>query len=303
VCPAFEPDNTPATLSQRILTGLLRSRLGFQGVIVTDCLEMKAIAETIGVARGAVEAIKAGADLVLVSHRLHRQKAALEAVMEAVLAGELSEARIDEAARRIWELKQARGLFGNERPAAERAQAEAVRAELCERAITIVRGEKHLPLDPRNKIVAVWTEPRERTEVIEVIAQEWTLGAALAQQGYTVKEIRIGTDPSAEEAAAVKTAAGTGSQVVFASYDAAFSASQAALIRELNADRQLPLIWAATRTPYDLLAVPEAPVYVCAYENKPAMMTALAALLSGKLRAQARQPITIGPHARASAKD
>ncbi|MFC4305469.1 beta-N-acetylhexosaminidase [Cohnella boryungensis] len=302
VFPAFEPDNTPATLSQRILTGLLRSRLGFQGVIVTDCLEMKAIAETIGVARGAVEAIKAGADLVLVSHRLHRQKAALEAVMEAVLAGELSEARIDEAARRIWELKQARGLFGNERPAAERAQAEAVRAELCERAITIVRGEKHLPLDPRNKIVAVWTEPRERTEVIEVIAQEWTLGAALAKRGYTVEEIRIGTDPSAEEAAAVKAAAGTGSQVVFASYDAAFSASQAALIRELNADQKLPLIWAATRTPYDLLSVPDAPVYLCAYENKPAMMTALAALLSGKLRAQARQPITIGPHARASAK-
>ncbi|MFC4600066.1 beta-N-acetylhexosaminidase [Cohnella hongkongensis] len=301
VFPAFEADPAiPATLSERILTGLLRKRLGFEGVIVTDCLEMNAISETIGVARGAVEAIKAGADLVLVSHRLTRQTAALEAVMEAVMTGEIPESRIDEAAGRIWRLKQARGLFGSELPAADRTRAEAVRKELSEAAVTVVKGGRHLPLAKTGRTLVVWTEPRARTEVIEVVPQEWTLGKALLAAGYDAEEIRIGTDPTEAEAAAVRSSARGASRIVFVSYDAAFWKGQSELIRELGSLGAEPFVWIAARTPYDLLEMPEAPVYLCTYENKPAMMTALARVLSGELAAKARQPVTIGAHPRAS---
>ena len=65
-------------------------------MVFADCLEMKAIAGTVGVARGAVMAVKAGADVVLVSHTPALQIAALDALYEAVVAGEIAEERIDE---------------------------------------------------------------------------------------------------------------------------------------------------------------------------------------------------------------
>jgi beta-N-acetylhexosaminidase len=102
--PALDED-LPATLSGTILTGLLRERLGFDGVIVTDCLEMKAVADRWGVARAAVLAAKAGADLLLVCHTPERQRAAFDALLAAARSGDLSEAHIDASVARIQRLK------------------------------------------------------------------------------------------------------------------------------------------------------------------------------------------------------
>jgi uridine kinase len=72
--PAIEPcPGLPATLSRAVLTGLLREEMGFDGLIVTDCLEMAAIADRFGVAEAAVAAIRAGADMALISHTAARQ--------------------------------------------------------------------------------------------------------------------------------------------------------------------------------------------------------------------------------------
>lgn len=302
VFPAFEPDAVPATLSKRILTGMLRDQLGFEGVIVTDCLEMKAISETIGVARGAVEAIKAGADLLLVSHRYVRQTTALEAVLEAVMTGEIPESRIEEAARRIWSLKQAYGLFQQAVPMTNSVRAKEVKNLLSEAAVTVVKGQERLPLSKENRTVVVWTEARAGTEVVEVIAQEWTLGAALTEIGYHLKEIKIGLNPTDEEKACVRNAATECDTFIFASYDAGFSEGQTDLIRELCNEPGLEFVWVALRTPYDLLIAPEAPIYLCTYENKPAMMSALAGVLSGQQPIRSRQPVTIGAYPSAQAK-
>src|SRR5690606_2599470 len=88
-----------------VLTKLLREELGFAGVIVTDCLEMNAISQGVGVGAGAVEAFKAGADLILVSHRLERQLAAFDALEAAIVAGEISEERLNQSVARILKVK------------------------------------------------------------------------------------------------------------------------------------------------------------------------------------------------------
>lgn len=300
VFPAYEPDRMPATLSKRILTGLLREQLGYDGVVVTDCLEMKAISETIGVARGAVEAIKGGADLVLVSHRLDRQIAALEAVYEAALAGEIPQSRIDEAVRRVWALKKRRGLFADALPLApDRRRAEAIARGIGERAVTVVKGGELLPLPKDKRTLVVWTEARESTEVVEAIAQTWTLGAALEAEGAAVTELAIGLRPSEGERQSVLASAAAAESIVFASYDAGFSPDQTALIRALCELPGKTFALAAMRTPYDLLDAPAVPIYICTYENKPKMMTALAGVLTGRLTAQGRQPVTIGEYGRA----
>lgn len=103
-----KPITLPATLSPRILTGVLREQLGFQGVIVTDALNMKAIADHFGSEEAAVMAVKAGADMLLMPPE---PAAAVDAIHRAVDAGELEPARIDDSVRRILRMKRKYGLL------------------------------------------------------------------------------------------------------------------------------------------------------------------------------------------------
>ncbi|GAC42047.1 beta-glucosidase-related glycosidase [Paenibacillus popilliae ATCC 14706] len=98
----------PATLSPHILTGVLREQLGFQGIIVTDALNMKAITDHFGNEDAAVTAVKAGADVLLMPPE---PAAAVSAIHRAVDAGELEGARIDDSVRRILRMKRKYGLL------------------------------------------------------------------------------------------------------------------------------------------------------------------------------------------------
>jgi len=98
-------DTAPATLSHRWLTEILRGELGFRGVCFSDCLQMDAIARGVGTAEGAVRAITAGADCVLISHSLQAARACVEAIEAAVSSGRLSEQRLNEAAGRVDALR------------------------------------------------------------------------------------------------------------------------------------------------------------------------------------------------------
>lgn len=106
--PALDPE-LPATLSRRILTDLLRGELGYDGLIVTDGIEMKAIAGTYGIERGTVMAIAAGADAICVGGGLHDEGTVRrlgDALVEAVRAGELPEERLADAAERVRSLSR-----------------------------------------------------------------------------------------------------------------------------------------------------------------------------------------------------
>ncbi|MGW3662601.1 glycoside hydrolase family 3 protein [Streptomyces sp. NPDC005141] len=106
--PALDPDR-PATLSRRILTGLLREELGYDGLIVTDGMEMQAISATYGIERGSVLAIAAGADAICVGGGLADDdtvRRLRDALVSAVRAGELPEERLADAANRVRALAE-----------------------------------------------------------------------------------------------------------------------------------------------------------------------------------------------------
>ncbi|MER5948362.1 glycoside hydrolase family 3 N-terminal domain-containing protein [Streptomyces sp. NPDC001904] len=101
--PALDPER-PATLSRRILTGLLREELGYEGLIVTDGMEMQAISATYGIERGSVLAIAAGADAICVGGGLADDETVValsDALVAAVRSGELAEERLADAAARV----------------------------------------------------------------------------------------------------------------------------------------------------------------------------------------------------------
>ncbi len=107
---ALEPSK-PATMSAKVLEGLLRKELGFEGVLVSDDLEMKAIADHYPVEQAVVDGVNAGVDLFLVCHDAAVQRRAIAALVKAVEDGRVKQARVDEATGRLQALarKFARG--------------------------------------------------------------------------------------------------------------------------------------------------------------------------------------------------
>lgn len=326
IFPAYEEANIPSTLSHNILQGLLREQLLFDGVIVTDCLEMNAISESFGVGPGAVMTVKAGADLVLISHRMDRQVEGIEAVIRAVEAGEISEARIDASVVRILRLKEQRKINGaavaeyievapteyfeeqlglEQQPALEQQSvsiAQHVGLEsswdlarrLSEKSVTLVKSEGNFPLNPSLKTLVVWPLVRVNTEVVEVIEQEVTLGLVLGEYIDDIQEISVGIDPTEEEITRVLAAAGTVKQVVVATYNAGFSPGQIHIVKQLTSLMAKQLIVVAVRNPFDLMDFTDVPTYLCSYENKPLAMRSLAKVLMGILAPQGKLPVTVG---------
>jgi beta-N-acetylhexosaminidase len=107
--PALDP-KLPATLSPAIITGMLRRRFGFRGVIASDDLEMRAISDQWGPGEAAVLALAAGCDLLLFCHRQDWLRMAVAAVEQAVTGGRLPERRVTDAYRRVTRLLQWRRL-------------------------------------------------------------------------------------------------------------------------------------------------------------------------------------------------
>lgn len=118
-------DRWPASLSEAIVTGLLRERLGYNGVVITDDLEMKGITDGFPVADAAVRGIAVGSDIALICHSLDLQQAAYEALCQAVDAGEISAAQIGRSLDRIGRLK-ARFRYRPQTPSAVAAIAAIV---------------------------------------------------------------------------------------------------------------------------------------------------------------------------------
>ncbi len=96
----------PASVSEKIISGLLREQLDYEGIIITDDMTMKAILNTTEISEAAVSAVKAGNDIVLVARDYANIKKAKDAILHAIEAGEITEQRIDESVKRILSIKK-----------------------------------------------------------------------------------------------------------------------------------------------------------------------------------------------------
>jgi beta-N-acetylhexosaminidase len=184
VVPELDPG--PATLSRAILTGLLRERLGFGGLVVTDGLEMAAIRGTVGLEGGAVRAIAAGADAICVGGGLNDEEVVTllgEALAAAVRDGRLTEERLAQAAGRVAELGGGRGGGTPDR---------AIGLDAARRAL---RATGVAPLTGSPVVVELRPEPS-----IAVGRVPWGLGEVLAERDAAVTVLHV-EDPSGAAAA------------------------------------------------------------------------------------------------------
>lgn len=148
--PLVTGDDTPSSLSRAITTDLLRDKMGFkEGVIVTDCLEMEAVVQGFGSEGGAVLALKAGADIVMICHTFERHRGAVEATWDAVQKGEWSEDDIQASAQRVRALKDkfagswedaTSGMFDHARLEVLKKEHTELSRKAYAAAIALIRG-------------------------------------------------------------------------------------------------------------------------------------------------------------------
>ncbi|HEX3685158.1 MAG TPA: glycoside hydrolase family 3 N-terminal domain-containing protein [Bryobacteraceae bacterium] len=146
--PAFDAADVPATISQNVLTGLLRQELGFKGIIVTDAMEMQGLASLYSQGEAAVRAVEAGADVLLMPTD---PDVCIRALTQAVERKRISLQRIDASASKILAAKRSVGLFRTRLVALdsisddlEEQKLGGLAQSVAERAVTLVKDDKHL---------------------------------------------------------------------------------------------------------------------------------------------------------------
>lgn len=285
--PAIEPDTSvPATLSRAVLSGLLRGEMGYRGVIISDCLEMAAIAQGIGIPAGAIATLQAGADIVLISHREAQQHAAIDAVMQAVADGTIDAARIEESAARVRALKRASALTHWKelelKPAGLMKPGSLALAAQVQQAALRIEGSFR-PLERGLPVTLVTVEVRSRSEIDEVANSRnkdarSTMLPALQEAGFEVREIAISAEAGPDEVDAAIAFVEGAPQIVVQTYNAMLVEGQ----RRLLAAMPSVALWVvAGRLPYDLELAPQAQGRLAAYGCRPAALAPVVAKLVG----------------------
>lgn len=293
VVPALDPSRRPATLSRPILTGLLRERLGYDGVVITDALEMAAVRQQFGDRRAPVEAILAGADMLLMppSGAFAEE---FGAVLEAVRSGRISRQRLDQSVGRILRLKQRLGLFDGKLPDASEAERQvgapahlAVARRVAESSITLLRNQgRVLPLARRSGSRVLVTGSGDDATAL--------LSRLLAQRGLSARALATGSEPGAGTIAGAVAAARSSDAVVVLTRNAWTSGgtAQRRLVAEL-AGAGRPVVAAAVRDPYDAAYLGGASACLATYGDRPASLEALARVLYGEVGPAGRLPVAI----------
>lgn len=297
--PALMRDSQlPATLSPAVVRHLLREQLGFAGVIMTDCLEMKAVSETVGVARGTVLAQQAGNDLILISHRYDRQLAGIEALKTAIEAGEVSRAQIQTSVQRILALKK---RLPEQLPAGTTLNQVGCETHQClseriyERSTTLVRDNASLlplHLKPEQRLLVVYTHRDIWTQVEDKGYPEQFLIESLRQRHANTQAIALGENTSPGEYEELYRSAREAAAILMVTVNALLDPRQVEVMQALIATAR-PVIGLAAYSPYDLLAFPELGTYLVTYEyTQPAIAAAVCALFD-ETTPQGRLPVSL----------
>ena len=295
--PALDPSGDPATLSRPILTGILRERLGYDGVVVTDSLGMEGVRTKYGDDRVPVLALKAGVDQLLNPPKLD---VAWNAVLAAVRGGELTEARLDESILRVLRLKAKLGLLkdpyvshrGVDRVVGIPAHLRAADRIADGTTTLLVNSGGLLPLSRRThrKVLVVGADPASPSGTTG--PPTTVLAGALTELGFTATALSTGTAPSAAVIAQAVAAARDADAVVVGTYNVTATSSQRTLVGELLATGR-PLVAAAIRNPYDVSQLTSVQAYLATYSWTDAELRAAARVIAGRIEPAGRLPVPV----------
>lgn len=310
---ALDPKR-PATLSPVILGDVLRGQLGFEGVIVSDSMNMQAIKRSYDPTDAVIQGFNAGVDLMMlaeehydhdVSQYLENQRALIRAVIQAVEAGIISQQRVDDAVGRILRLKREAGF--STAPLADQAAIvgqdshRAIELDVARRAVTVLRNRNRLvPIQSTAPLLLVNATRRRaytaltRTRGIgpNQATPAFDVFAAALQQACPQLEI-IGAEDFTEAkipASGIIIAVTENYTLPGIDFDQSTQVKLVKHLHRLAADR---LIVIALRDPYELANFPEIATYVCSYSFRASAAQAAADILLGRIAPRGHTPVTV----------
>jgi beta-N-acetylhexosaminidase len=287
-------DDLPSTLSRAVMTDLLRGELGFDGVSITDALDMAGVGGRDGVPDVAA-AIEAGVDLLLTAADTDSRERIERALLAA--AGRFPGDEMAATERRLAALRSWLASFG---PAPDIdvvgcAEHQALAAELASKSITLVRDPaRSLPVDwsSLGGILAVMPRPTDLTPADTSSTVAPALAAALGRYHRDVDEAVVEPEPDAASIAAVRARAGAADLAVIGTIDAHRLRSQLDLVEAVVATGT-PTIAVALRGPWDVASYPARATALATYSILPGSLDALAAVIAGEAQAPGRLPVAV----------
>jgi beta-N-acetylhexosaminidase len=286
----------PATVSRLVMHDLLRRRLGFRGVSLTDAMDMKAVAQGVGGVIDSIVALRAGVDLLLLTPDRRAQRRLEEGLCQAALRGLVPPAQMRSSMRRVLALR--RWLQGFEAPPRAVVRSEAHR-DLARRAaraaLTLVRDDAGLlPLRPAApaRIVVITPQPRELTPADSSADEPLALDEAVRRYHDEVLGLRVSSEPSDDDIRAAREAAAGAGYAIVATMATSVQPAQARLV-DAVLETGTPTVTVAMRTPYDLVDYPRSATHLCSYSIVPASVGAVADALFGQAPIAGRLPVAI----------
>lgn len=279
-----EAGGLPASLSPFFVSELLRRRLGYEGVICTDDVEMGAIMDNYEPRMIGELAVKAGIDMILMCHTPAFQDEVVAGIVAAVERGEIPMAQLDASVARIERMHEAMARYGREALPVPREQWAEQALELARRTIRVAADPGGLlPLDRARTYALLETKAETFTKADLTGENEVGLAERLEARGIRVKRIRVPSDPGsadiAEALAAVESC--EADAVLQCTVNAHLLEGQLALARAV-ADRAKPLVALVMRNPYDEPLLPAEATRVLACAAADASLEALAERLAGE---------------------
>lgn len=302
--PALTGDrNTPATLSHRVLTGLLREEMGFNGLVFTDAMDMYAIDRRHSRGEAAVLALEAGADVIVMPPD---PEAARDGIVDAVIGGRLPEARLDASVLRLLRAKEGLGL-DEEREVSVKGvlqtvgtpEHDSVAQEIADRSLTLLRNEKNLlPLLGTRSARVLSVTYRRPTDLLAGRAFNTGLRARYPR----LVTANVDQDTPAQVYDGILRSAGTSNLVVVSLYVTTVSYSGSVALPERTVEfiqalthKGVPHIVISFGNPYLLSDFPDVQAYLLAWSGTDVSQRAAARGLFGDFAIQGRIPIRIPP--------
>ena len=285
VVPALDATpSLPVTLSKKVMTDLLRGELGFTGIVVSDDLEMGALA-SIGEARAGLGALEAGVDHLLFRFDESAQIEGHRLMVDAVKSGKISAARLDASVARLVGAKVAQGLYDPAPSDSVDRDANARTAtDLARQSITLLKSNGVLPL--RGKVLVLATGLID----ISQVAGDSDIAAEMVALRPNTTGHRFARATDDFISASVNEARGYDAVVVGAA-DVGVNEDQRKLIDAVAQVK--PTVVVSQRAPYDSLYVSGVSAFVCAYSGRVPTLRATIEILTGARKPTGRLPVEI----------
>ncbi|MCB9422308.1 MAG: glycoside hydrolase family 3 C-terminal domain-containing protein [Ardenticatenaceae bacterium] len=291
-----EHPDLPATLSRAVMHDLVRQELGFDGVTITDALDMGALTQGAGQIIDIIAATRAEVDLLLTTNQPEVQERLYHGLQLAYSRGLVEKWHIENSVNRIFALKQwVSQQTWPDISVIGCAEHRELEAEAARRSITLVRNDAGLlPLRLASdaKIAVIMPQPQDLTPADTSSYVKPGLATAVRQHHAHVDEFITTHPPTESEITALRRKAVGYDLLIIGTISASMQPEQTALVNELLA-LNVPTVTIALRTPYDLTVYPEAKTHLCTYSIHEPSMAAVTAVLWGKTPATGKLPVTI----------